>query len=94
MLIEPCKIAFLFMNYPHCELPELVIGHNIGLISAVNSRLLLLGQCRCLHRSSIEPTTAFLDFLNLPTFSQNMAQYWPYTKPIVTFTMASSSEIQ
>ena len=30
--------------------------------------------------------------LNLPTFSWNLAQYWPYTKPIVTFTMASSYE--
>ena len=27
---------------------------------------------------------------NLPYFSQNLAQYRPYTKPIVTFTMASS----
>ena len=32
------------------------------------------------------------DSLNLPTFSRNLAQYGPYTKPIVIFTMASSSE--
>ena len=35
---------------------------------------------------------AFVDCLNLPTFSWNLAQYRPYTKPNVTFTMASSSE--
>ena len=66
---------------------------NIGPISAVNSRLLLLGQCHRLHRSSTGPTTAaFFDCLNLPIFSRNLAQYRSYTKPIVTFTMASSSE--
>ena len=37
-------------------------------------------------------TAAFVDCLNLSTFSQNLAQYRPYTKPIVTFTMQSSSE--
>ena len=62
-------------------------------ISAVNSRILLLGQCRCLHQSSAGPTTAaFVDCLNVPIFSRNLAQYRPYTKPIITFTMASSSE--
>ena len=48
--------------HPRSELPKLIIRHNIGLISAANSTLLLL------------------------------AQYWPYTKPIVIFTMASSSK--
>ena len=39
------------------------------------------------------PTTAtFVYCLNLPTFRRNLAQYWPCTKPIVTFTMASGSE--
>ena len=43
--------------------------------------------------SSAGPTTAaFFDCLNLPTFSRNFAQYRPYTKPIVIFTMASSSQ--
>ena len=70
-----------------------IIRHNIGPISAANSRLLLLGQCHCLHRSSAGPmTAAFFDCLNLLTFSRSMAQYRPYTKPIVTFTMASNSE--
>ena len=74
-------------------MPKLEIWHNIGPISAANSRLLLLGQCRCLHRSSAGPTTsAFFDCLNLPTFSRNLAQYRPYTKPVITFTMASSSK--
>ena len=36
--------------------------------------------------------TAFVYCTNLPTFSRNLAQYRPYTEPIVTFTMASSSE--
>ena len=67
--------------------------HNIDSISAAKSRLLLLGQCHCLHRSSAGPTTAaFFNFLNFPTFSRNLAQYRPYSKPIVIFTMASSSE--
>ena len=58
-----------------------------------NSRLLLLGQCRHLHQSSAGPTTAaFVECLNLPTFSRNLAQYRPYTKPFVTFTLASISE--
>ena len=35
---------------------------------------------------------AFVYCLNLPTFSRNLAQYQPYTKPLVTFTMASSSQ--
>ena len=35
---------------------------------------------------------AFVDCLHIPTFSRNLAQYRPYTKPIVTFTMASSSD--
>ena len=61
--------------------------------TAAKSRPLLLGQCHCLHRWSAEPTTAaFFDCLNLPTFSRNLAQYRPYTKPIVIFTMSSSSE--
>ena len=33
-----------------------------------------------------------VDCLNWPTFSLNLAQYRPYTKPILTFTMSSSSE--
>ena len=74
-------------------MPKLIIRHNIGPISAANTRLLLLGQCRRLHRSSTGPMmAAFFDRLNLPTFSRNLAQYRPYKKPIVTFTMASSSE--
>ena len=61
--------------------------------SAANSRLLLLGQCRRMHRSSAGPTmAACVDSLNLPTLSRNLAQYRPYTKPIVTYTMASSFE--
>ena len=76
-----------------CELPKVIIRHNIGPISVVKSRILSLGQCHCLHRSSAGPTTAaFFDCLNLPTFSRNLAQYRPYTKPIVIFTMVSSSE--
>ena len=76
-----------------CELPKLIIRHNIGPISAAKNRLSLLGQCRRLHRSSAGPTTeSFVDCLNLPTFSQNLAQYRPYTKPIVNYTMASNSE--
>ena len=76
-----------------CELPKVIIRHNIGLILAAKSQLLLLGQCHCLHRSSAGTTSAaFFDYLNSPTISRNLAQYWPYTKPIVIFTMASSSE--
>ena len=76
-----------------CELPKVIIRHNIGPISATKGRLLSLGQYHCLHRSSAGPTTAaFFECLNLPTFSRNLAQYRPYTKPIVIFTMASSSE--
>ena len=79
--------------FPKCELPKVIIRHNIGPISAAKSRPLLLGQCHCLHRSSAGPSTAaFFDYLNLPTFSRNLAQYRPYTKPIVIFTMTSSSE--
>ena len=82
-----------YLRLPKCELPKVIIRHNIGPISAAKSRPLLLGQCHCLHRSSAGPTTAdFFDCLNLPTFSRNMAQYRPYTKPIVIFTMASSSQ--
>ena len=78
---------------PKSELPKLIIWHNIGSISAAESRLLLLGQCHCLHRSSAGPkTAAFFDYLNWPISSRNLAQYRPCTKPIVTFTMASSSE--
>ena len=81
------------MRYPKCELPKLIIRHNIGPISAAVSRLLLLSQCRRLHRPSAGPTTAaFVDCLNLRTFSRNLAQYRPYTKPMITFTMESSSE--
>ena len=80
-------------EYPKCELPKVIIRHNIGPISVAKSRLLLLGQCHCLHRSSTGPTTAAVfNCLNLPTFSWNLTQYRPYTKPIVIFTMASSSE--
>ena len=74
---------------PKWELPKLIIRHNIGPISAANSELLLLGQCSRLHRSSAGPTmAAFIDCLNSPAFSRNLAQYRPYTKPIVTFTVA------
>ena len=46
-----------------------------------------------LHRSSAGQTTAaFVDGLNLPIFSRNLAHCRPYTKPIITFTMASSFE--
>ena len=72
---------------------KLIIRDNISPISAANSRLLLLGQYRRLQRSRAVPTTAaFVDCLNLSTFSRNLAQYRPYTKPIITFTMASSSK--
>ena len=55
----------------------------------------LLGQCCPLHGSSVGPTmAAFVDCLNLTTFSQNLAQYRPYTKPIVTFTTTSSSILE
>ena len=76
-----------------CELPKLIIRHNIGPISATNSWLLLLGQCRHFHRSSARSTNvAFVDCLNLPAFSRNLAQYRPCTTSIVTFTMSSSFE--
>ena len=56
------------------------VRHNIGPISAANSRLLLLAQCCRLHRSSAGSTTAaFIDCSNWPTFSRNSAQYRPYT---------------
>ena len=59
-------------KHPMCELPKLIIWHDIGPIWAANSRLLLFDQCRRLHRSSAGPTTAaFVDFLNLPT------ETWP-----------------
>ena len=84
---------FTPVTRPKCELPKLIMGHNIVPISAANIRLLLLGHCCRLHRSSVGPTKAvFFDYLNLWTYSQNVAQYRPYTKPIVTFTMASSFE--
>ena len=74
-------------------MPRVIIRHDIGPISAAKSRPSLLDQCHCLHRTSAGPTTAaFFDCLNLPTFSRNLAQYRLYTKPIVSFTMASSSE--
>ena len=83
---------FSKFDWSKCELPKLVIRHNLGLISAAKSWLLLLGQWRRLNRSNAGPTTAaVLDCLNWPTFCRNLAQYRPYTKPIVTFTMASSS---
>ena len=72
---------------------KLIICYNIGPILASNSWLLLLSQCRRLHWSSAGLTTAaFINCLNLPTFRRNLAQYRPYTKSIVTFTMASISE--
>ena len=75
---------------PKCELPKVIIRHNIGPTSAANIRLLLLEKCRSLHRSSAGLTTAaFVDCLNLLTFSRNLAQYRSYTKLIVTVTMAS-----
>ena len=71
----------------------MIIRHNIGPISAAKSRLFLSGQYHCLHWSSAGPTTAaFFDCLNIPIFSRNLAQYRLYTKPIVIFTMASSSQ--
>ena len=73
------------LHLPKCELQKLIIRNNIGPISAVNSRVFLLVECRRLHRSSAGPTTAaFVDYLNLYLFI--------YTKPIVTFTMASGLE--
>ena len=82
-----------FRYWPKCEFPKLIIWHNIGPISAAKSRLLSLGQWRRLHRSSAGPMTpTFVGCLNLPNFSRNLAHYRPYIKPIVTFTMASSSE--
>ena len=88
-------MSFKRQVLPKCELPKVIIRHNIGPISAAKSRLLLLGQCHCSHRSSAGPTTeAFFDCLNLPTFSRNLSQNRPYTKPNVIFTMASSSKIK
>ena len=64
---------FTLGEQPKCELSKLIIRHNIGPISAANSRL-LLGQCRHLHQSSAGPTTAaFVNCLNLPTLSRNLA---------------------
>ena len=87
-------LTSFIMQFPKCDLSKLIIRHNIGPISAANSRLLLLGQYCCLHRSSAGPrtTAAFVDCLNLPTFNRNLAQNRRYTKPIITFTMTSSSE--
>ena len=83
----------VFSYLPKCELPKVIIRHNIGPISGAKSRPLLLGQCHCLHRSSAGPMTAtFVECLNLPPFSRNLAQCRPDTKPLVTFSMASSSE--
>ena len=86
-------MSWFFSQPSKCELPKLTVRHNIGPISAGNSRLLLFSQCRRLHRSNAGPTTvAFVDCLNLANLIRNLAQYRPYAKPIVTFTMASSSE--
>ena len=80
-----------------CELPKLIIRQNIGSILA-QSRQPTAGyyywaSIDFLHRSSAGPTTAaFVYRLNLPTYSRNLARCRPYTKPMVTFTMASSSE--
>ena len=85
--------SIVIRKHPKCELPKVIIRHNIGLISAAKNRLLLLGQYNCLHRSSAGPMTAtFVDCLNLPTFSRNLAQCRLDTKPLVTFSMTSSSE--
>ena len=82
------------MHRPKCELPKVIIRHNIGPISAAKSRPLLLGQCHCLHRSSAGlSTAAFCDCLNLPTFSRNLAQYRPYTKPIVILSFQQRHNI-
>ena len=43
-------------SVPKWKLPKLIIRHNIGPILAAKSRLLLLSQCRRLHRSSSGPT--------------------------------------
>ena len=60
------------------RLPKLIIRHNNGTISAAKSRLLLLGQCRRLHRSSARPTrVAFVVCSNLPNFSRNLASIGP-----------------
>ena len=57
------------LHRPKSELPKVIIRHNIGPISAAKSRLLLLGQSHCLHRSSAGLTTAdFVDYLNLYLF--------------------------
>ena len=91
--LEIVKILTSRWQMPKCELPKLIIRHNIGLISAANSWLLLLGQWHSLYRPNAELTTAaFVDCSNLLTFSRHLAQYRPYTKPIITFNMASSSE--
>ena len=72
-----------------CQLTALELWFQpVGLLLFDYCRLLLLGQCRRLHRSSAGPTSATFVSLNLPTFSRNVAQYRPYNKPIVIFTMA------
>ena len=71
-------IPYQISQYSKCKIPKLIIRHNIGPLSAANSRLSLLGQCRRSHRSSTGPmTAAFVDCLNLPTFTQNLAQHRP-----------------
>ena len=67
-------------------MPNQIILNNTSPILAANSQLLLLGQFRRLYRSSAGPMTAALvDCLNWSTFSRNLAQCRPYTKPIVTW---------
>ena len=74
-----CRKLSIQMQIPKCGLPKVIIRHNLGAISAAKSRLLLLGQCHCLHRSSAEPTmAAFFDYLNLP----NSGETWPSIGPI------------
>ena len=68
---------------PKSELKKLIIRHNLGPISTAKSRLLLLSLCHRLHRSSAGlMMAAFIECLNLPTFSRNLAQYRPSIGPI------------
>ena len=69
----------MFLNSILCNYPSAncrcIIRHNIGPILAAKSRLLLLGQCRRLHRSSAGPTTAI--FVVCLNFCRPSAETWP-----------------
>ena len=85
----------VYSSVPKCELPKLIIRHNIGPISAAKSRLFLLGQCHRFRWSSAGPTISTLvHFLNLTTFSRNLAQYRPYTKPIVSTSESRKAKVR